>query len=85
MDEKGRVVYVGDEFSHLVPGYEELEKVLELAYNRAAKGKGVERHGVGGVAFVDQPIISIQRFVGLGYPLGQIMKKATEIPISGRP
>lgn len=57
--------------------YLELERVLRLAYEQAAYGKGRDRHA-NNKAFVDQPILSITRMVGDGYPLGQAMKKAQE-------
>lgn len=57
--------------------YLELERVLRMAYDQAASGKGKDRHA-NGKPFVDQPILSITRMVGDGYPLGQAMKKAQE-------
>ena len=58
-------------------GYEPLRAVLDAAYNHAATGKGKERHA-GARPFVDQPMMSITRHVGHGFPLGQVMKKAQE-------
>jgi hypothetical protein len=60
-----------------VPGYEPLAEVLRDAYDQSAKGKGKERHA-NGKPFLMQPIMSIGRMVGPGYPLGQAMKKAQE-------
>ena len=60
--------------------YSSLRRVLELAYKQASEGKGKERHA-DGRAFEDQPIMVIQTLLGekgLGYTLGQIMKKAQE-------
>lgn len=55
----------------------ELERVLALAFEQSAIGKGKERHG-NGKPFVKQPILEIGRMVGIGYQTGQIMKKAQE-------
>lgn len=59
--------------------YGTLAHVLNLAYERAAKGKGRERHGKGR-AFHEQPIVTIPKlqgnFDGLAY---QIMKKLGEL------
>lgn len=60
-----------------VPGYEPLADILREAYDQSAKGKGKERHA-NGKPFLMQPIMSIGRMVGPGYPLGQAMKKAQE-------
>jgi hypothetical protein len=60
-----------------VPGYEDLRRVLELAYSQAARGKGKERHA-DGRAFVDQPIMLIQEMIGPGFGLGQACKKLQE-------
>lgn len=58
-------------------GYEPLRAVLDAAYNHAATGKGKERHACGR-PFMEQPMMSITRHVGQGFPLGQAMKKAQE-------
>lgn len=58
-------------------GYESLSRVLKLAFDQAASGKGSERHG-GGKAFDCQPMLEIGRMVGTGFCLGQAMKKAQE-------
>ena len=60
-----------------VDGYSPLASVLRDAYLQSAKGKGKERHA-NGKPFLMQPIMSIGRMVGPGYPLGQAMKKAQE-------
>lgn len=60
--------------------YISLNRVLKLAYERASTGKGGERHGGKGVAFIDQPIMRIQRSHGTPhFALGQIQKKADEL------
>ena len=58
-------------------GYEQLRRVLQLALDQAAKGKGKERHA-NDKPFPKQPIMEIGRMVGPGYHLGQAMKKAQE-------
>jgi len=60
------------------PGYEALHLILTAAMEQAATGKGLERHGDIGVPFVSQPICTIARDVGLGFPLGQALKKIRE-------
>lgn len=60
-----------------VPGYEPLRRVLETAYNQSARGKGRERHA-NEKPFMDQPIMSIARMVGVGGHTYQISKKAQE-------
>lgn len=57
--------------------YSKLRAVLDAAYSHAAREKGEERHA-NGRAFEDQPMMTITRDVGLGFPLGQAMKKAQE-------
>jgi hypothetical protein len=57
--------------------YSKLRAVLDAAYRHAAREKGEERHA-NGRAFEDQPMMKITRDVGLGFPLGQAMKKAQE-------
>lgn len=61
-----------------VPGYETLAAVLRLAYEQSAKGKGRERHNKNSLPFNQQPILALARMVGLGYPVGQAMKKSQE-------
>lgn len=60
------------------PGYESLGKVLVAAVDQAAMGKGRERHAHPGESFDRQKICEITRRVGIGYPLGQAIKKAEE-------
>lgn len=57
--------------------YSELKRVLEMAYNQAAEGKGKERHA-NGEKFEDQPIMTIAKGHGLGYQTGQAAKKLQE-------
>lgn len=64
-----------------VKGYEDLERILTLAYEQSAKGKGKERHSTGPMGFKSwdrQPILEISRMVGPGYAAGQIQKKVQE-------
>lgn len=60
-----------------VPGYEDLFNVLALAYDQAARGKGVERHG-NGKPFNQQPIMRLAEAFGSGFLLGQASKKLEE-------
>jgi hypothetical protein len=62
---------------HADDGYDNLRRVMSLAVDQAATGKGKERHA-NGKTFDRQPSAEIGRMVGLGYPLGQAMKKAQE-------
>jgi len=68
------------------PEYVHLERVLALAYDDAAYGKGKDRHATNqGVElpFHEQPIVSIGELVGVGFELGQAVKKiheASELP-----
>lgn len=64
-----------DEFSW--PGYETLHGVFIKAIVRAAIEKGKERHADGNT-FDKQPICEICRKVGIGFALGQAMKKIPE-------
>lgn len=57
--------------------YSELARVLNAAYDQAAKGKGAERHATD-KRFEDQPIMAIQELVGPGFALGQAIKKIQE-------
>ncbi len=57
--------------------YEGLYAVLEAAHDRAAKGKGRERHAQER-PFEEQPILNITEMVGPGGLAFQIMKKAQE-------
>lgn len=57
--------------------YYDLRRILKLAEEQASQGKGKERHARG-QKFTQQPIMEIARMVGVGYQLGQAMKKAQE-------
>jgi hypothetical protein len=58
-------------------GYNDLFIVLQQALWQAQDGKGAVRHG-NGLSFMEQPALTITRAVGLGFPLGQAMKKIQE-------
>lgn len=58
-------------------GYEDLARILNMAYEQAASGKGKERHA-NGRPFNRQPIMEIGRMTGLAYHTGQAMKKIQE-------
>lgn len=61
------------------PEYEPLRKVLLLAFEQAAYGKGKDRHtNRGEHPFVDQPICQIQRLFSSDYAFGQAAKKMEE-------
>lgn len=62
---------------HQVIGYEPLARVLQLAYEQSAKGKGRERHA-NGKPFLKQPLLEISRMVGVGGPAYQVCKKTQE-------
>lgn len=61
-----------------------LESIFDDVLDQVTKGKGSERHGETeggrGLTFSEQPIMTITRYVGNGYPLGQAMKKLSEVP-----
>lgn len=57
--------------------YTTLRTILDAAFNHAATGKGKERHARD-LPFDDQPIMQTTRLVGVGFPLGQAIKKAGE-------
>ncbi len=59
-------------------GYYALAATLEGAYNQAAEGKGNDRHNPHGTSFLNQPIMLITEAVGVGFPLGQALKKIQE-------
>lgn len=61
----------------VVPGYQELARVLTEAFNQAARGKGKERHA-NDKPFTEQPIMQIANMVGTGGHAYQIMKKTQE-------
>lgn len=58
-------------------GYEALAEILGEAFDQSANGKGRERHS-SGQPWTQQPIITITGTVGVGFPLGQAMKKIDE-------
>jgi hypothetical protein len=60
-----------------VSGYEELARILALAYRQSARGKGAVRHA-DGKPWHEQPIITTTQAVGYGFPAGQAMKKIGE-------
>jgi hypothetical protein len=59
------------------PKFGPLRYQLVRAYKMVAEGKGQQRHGAGR-SWNDQPIITISRAVGEGFPVGQAMKKLEE-------
>lgn len=58
--------------------YESLQGVLMEALYQAQSGKGKERHANDGEPFEDQQICEIARRVGVGFDLGQAVKKIYE-------
>lgn len=60
------------------PLYASLAGILQAAHDHAARGKGHIRHGDDSTPFLEQPTMQIARMVGIGYPVGQLMKKAQE-------
>lgn len=58
-------------------GYQSLRRVLDLALDQSANGKGKERHA-NDKPFDRQPMLEIGRMVGHGFCLGQAIKKAQE-------
>jgi len=60
------------------PNYYELADVFNRAYNQAADGKGKERHANTNEQFRRQIICEVARRVGVGYQLGQAVKKIYE-------
>ena len=58
-------------------GFNALQIVLDEVMEQASVGKGKERHD-NGQPWVDQPWARITDAVGLGFPLGQAMKKIEE-------
>lgn len=60
-------------------GYSELWRVLVLAGQQAAAGKGKERHAHAGVPFEEQDIVMIGKALGSNhFELGQALKKTRE-------
>lgn len=57
--------------------YATLRDILDEAYDQAATGKGKERHA-NDRPWSAQPIAEIGRMVGVGFNLGQAMKKLQE-------
>ena len=64
--------------SNVLPGYEELGRILAMALEQAQNGKGNARHQIGDTPFVKQPICELGRLYGTGYNFGQAAKKAHE-------
>jgi len=60
-----------------VPGYENLGRILQGAYDQSAKGKGKHRHA-NNKPFEKQPIMAIGGMVGVGGHTYQVCKKAQE-------
>lgn len=60
-----------------VAGYEKLADVLRRAYDQASAGKGKERHA-NDLPFHKQPMQQICDQVGVGFAMGQAIKKAQE-------
>jgi hypothetical protein len=58
-------------------GFTDLATVLSEAFDQAAFGKGVARHGLG-QPFAQQPMQQLIRINGLGFATGQAGKKASE-------
>lgn len=58
-------------------GYESLVDILQRAVDQASKGKGADRHA-NGLPFHQQPMQRISDAVGVGFCIGQAMKKAEE-------
>ena len=58
-------------------GYTDLFCMLIRALDQAQNGKGHERHAAGRT-FTDQPILTITRNRGFGFPFGQVEKKIDE-------
>lgn len=59
-------------------GYTSLAIALQGAYLQATQGKGTLRHNPHGYGFMAQPIMTITDSVGIGFPIGQAMKKSQE-------
>lgn len=73
-----RTLFEAKPIDMAAPGYECLANVLQMAYNQAAVGKGVERHAAVGEPFADQVMqIGAAKF-GTGALLFQAFKKSEE-------
>lgn len=73
-----RTVFDAKPIDMAAPGYECLANVLQMAYNQAAVGKGVERHAAAGEPFDKQVMqIGAAKF-GVGALLFQAFKKSEE-------
>lgn len=57
--------------------YSDLAAVMNAALDRVAEGKGAARHATA-APFSDQPMMRISGMVGIGFPLGQVIKKTQE-------
>lgn len=57
--------------------YADLREILNQALHQSMSGKGKERHA-NGKPWTDQPINTITDAVGIGFPMGQAIKKITE-------
>ena len=62
----------------MTESYDDLNRVLSDAWNQASAGKGKKRHAQGDTPFNRQPIMEIGRMVGVGFNLGQAIKKSQE-------
>jgi len=58
-------------------GYGDLRAILDEAYAQSAYGKGKERHA-NDLPWEQQPILTIARAAGVGFPVGQALKKLQE-------
>ena len=70
----------------IVVGYEELARVLKLAYAQAAVGKGRERHATPQKTFLPfhkQPIVTLPALYGPGAQAFQISKNLQEACTQG--
>lgn len=59
------------------PGYSDLRRILDAAFEQAASGKGKERHA-NGLPFNEQPMQDLIRAHGVGFATGQAAKKLQE-------
>ena len=57
--------------------YNDLEEALYAALAQARSGKGSARHRIGQTSR-EQPIMTITRTHGVGFPMGQAAKKIEE-------